>query len=465
MSIEYTKDSGVAVNEIEAVMSSKDSLESLWQQNDMCNLHDCLSLGAFEYGLPYLKIRPAETNPDGGRLNSLVVRTEDDAVHTDSLAEIHRLPLLLRLLSQSRPLSSVQSLEEVLCIQEDDSSRNEDMVASNSEDPLLDDVVARLEDRAALYAAVERVQMVSCHLAPAACHRLSKLSPLSKRNRREHAASSNANTNNVYDTTELEVVAQDIMHSSVVGSKKQRRSSLTKQYPSTNEDFEDQGEEYDFRDDDDDLHGRRIEEPDDSEHNLKAEAIASTSIVNKKRKRCRPGMSTQALSISSVSEDSPEYNVLKTLHELISLTIASLKQDDGNDKMVEKEDIKNERTAMVQTNDTFLPPNCGSLPLSKMDDSILAQPARRAKSVETSSSVGGTIGLMSSFVDLSSTVVALMHHAPVLQHRHVAVCYVLFVCDDHTYHASCTFASILFVPERSLSRRVSPNFGSHCTYG
>jgi hypothetical protein len=407
------------------------SVTSLWH-DEKSNLHDCLALGALEYGLPYRKILTVEADSASSTVNSSqstqvdsslkkisVVAEDKNVVHTEKLSEIHRLPLLLRILSQSRPLSSIPSFGVVLPLQKDDTPELE--LTPTSDDPLLDDIVARLEDRAAIYAAAERVQMVSCHIAPAACRRLSKLPPLSRRKSRPHATPSESSS---YDTTQLEVVTQDLLHSSDSGSKKQRRLSLTKQTSAdTQGDFEEQDSEGDEDGDDDDiLRGRRTENFDDSYCDPRTGATILTCTGIKKRKLTRPAMNTRALSISNVSEDSPEYNVLKVLHELISLTILSLQKEDGYEKLIDKEDSKNERT-MTQANDlTFQ--RIGSLTLPKMDDSILAQPVRPVKYVANSSSSGNAMITLSS-ADLASTVVALMHNAPVLQHRHVAVCYLV----------------------------------------
>ena len=102
----------------------------------MTNLHDYLALGQVEAGLQ-------QSNPDE--------------------EEIARLPLFLRLLTQARPLSSVPF-------------RNKPPHA----DQLIDEAVARLEDRAAMYSSAETVQTVACHLAPAVCRKfLRKATPAS----------------------------------------------------------------------------------------------------------------------------------------------------------------------------------------------------------------------------------------------------------------------------------------------
>jgi hypothetical protein len=432
MSIDLAKNKDLAVNVQQEPMSSNNSSVSSLCHDSRSNLHDCLALGAFEYGLPYLKIRTVEADaamstvntqsstPAASSLNKISVVAEDNFVQLDVPSEIHRLPLLLRILSQSRPLSSIQSLGDLLLLQKEDTSKD---LSSMNDDPLLDDIVARLEDRAAIYAASERVQMVSCHLAPAACQRLSKLPPLSKRKSRAHSIPSESTS---YDTTQLEVVAENLLHSSDTGSKKQRRLSLTKQSSANvKSDFEE--EESDEGENDDDLRGRRTGELDDSDCDPKAEYTVLTSTENKKRRRARSAMNTRALSLSNVSEDSPEYTVLKVLHELITLTVSSLQQQDGYEKPMDKDYSKNERTALAQANHmTFQ--KIGSLPLPKLDDSILAQPERRVKSVGSPSSSGHAI--TSTPADLASTVVALMHYATVLQHRYVAVCYRLYPYDD-----------------------------------
>ena len=107
--------------------------------------------------------------------------------------EVHRLPLLLRLLSASRPLASLPDLKEM--IEEDDDKKPDDNVALSDE--WLDTVVQRLEDRAALYSAAEGTEVLAGHLAPYVCRKWSKLPALVRHK-----------TTGIYDTTALEGAAR-----------------------------------------------------------------------------------------------------------------------------------------------------------------------------------------------------------------------------------------------------------------
>jgi hypothetical protein len=443
------------------------------------NLHDCLALGAMEYGLPYLKVpstvdvpvdqhgfdtedgmdqdRPTTTTIQETSTNVVVVvvPTEDHVVAptTTATAEIHCLPLLLRWLSQARPVSSLPSFNEM--VPPPPQTAAEEYSSRVHGDPWLEDIVARLEDRAALYAAAESIQMVTCDLAPTVCHRIGQLSPLSlvrqhrhpHHHHRKNVVLPAAAASSLYDTTELQILAQNPLHVQpphvgTGGGKKQRRLSLTLQHTSRNDGMDhfnlpkrDDGGGGGDGDDDDNLHGvGRSGDVSDNDsddldttttHHLAA-AAGATAVAqfsssnnnnrNKKRRRPKSSIDSRILSLSTASEDSPEYIVLKTLQELISLTVASLQQEDWLEGVLDQQNSYNETQTMEQEeNDATL---TNGLSLSKMDDSILAQPARSSKAV---ANPGGSSMNTSTFVDLASTLVSLMHYAPVLQHRHVAV--------------------------------------------
>lgn len=135
------------------------------------SLHDALALGEVESGLP---------------TSSSSSTTEHDNDH--QLEEIQRLPILLRLLSAARPLSSIPSFgkEETTSKSNDDNDADaaDDRNSAAVCDALANRVVARLEDVAATYPVAEGVDVVACHLAPSICRHISRVAPL-KRKRRE----------------------------------------------------------------------------------------------------------------------------------------------------------------------------------------------------------------------------------------------------------------------------------------
>ena len=110
------------------------------------SLHDCLSLGEIALGLQ---------NDD--KANT----TKQEASHHDrSIQEIHRLPLFLRILSMTRPLSTITSLPS-----SEKREESEQIEQNNEEveekDDLVDQVVERLEQVAATYSVAEGVDVVT----------------------------------------------------------------------------------------------------------------------------------------------------------------------------------------------------------------------------------------------------------------------------------------------------------------
>jgi hypothetical protein len=365
------------------------------------SLHDCLALGQVELGLANSTTTPTTNN--------------------SSNDEVHRLPLLLRWLHQARPWTRVPELiglEEkqdttaatttldIEAAQQHGETRNEDAV--------LEEAVARMEDRAALYSVAEGVQLVACHLAPAACLRASRLPPL----RRRKPRASRHRPETFYDTAPLMALAQNALAApkattmttgnNTNSPKKQRRSSLSgsggggggggpNAATSTTDRWED---------DPDELHGRGSDGSDLDDHDNKAHTpigsgddgpttlTSATTATNKKRSRkTEKRQSSQAL-FAQASPDSVEFLVLHTLQELIRLVADSLTSSTGTGA------TKCAAAAAAATK------------LSYTDDLLLAEPAR-----PDASSVGGAMDAH----DLGVTLVSLLHNAPVLAHEHVAV--------------------------------------------
>ena len=116
------------------------------------SLHDWLALGDLEVALAPEK------------------RDEDDLDRRKD--EIRHLPLLLRILSASQPLSSIPSIIE------------QHTESVEGTDPLVDEVVSRLEDVAATYSAAEGVDALTSYHAPSICRKISRLPPLKRQKRK-----------------------------------------------------------------------------------------------------------------------------------------------------------------------------------------------------------------------------------------------------------------------------------------
>jgi hypothetical protein len=116
------------------------------------SLHDWLALGDLEVAFDPEK------------------RNEEDLDRRND--EIRRLPLLLRILSASQPLSSIPSITQ------------DTKSVEGTTDPLVDDVVSRIEDVAATYSEAEGVDALTSHHAPSICRKISRLSPLKREKRK-----------------------------------------------------------------------------------------------------------------------------------------------------------------------------------------------------------------------------------------------------------------------------------------
>jgi hypothetical protein len=296
------------------------------------SLHDYLSLGEVELGL-------SSENPPG--------------------EEIQRLPFFLRVLSLTRPLSSIGILGD---------EEKED--GDDPPDPVVNQVVARLEHVAATYNVAEGVDVVTCHLAPSMSRKLSKLSPLQKQNE-------------VWNTQALTAVAK---HPTTSRSKRRRSSMIEKPISATNsaEYSEDgiQGSSDQGSEQDDDV---------DEEE----EAPQTLEDFPSKKRKLGTSQRRDSLGENRAAEDSQEATVTKTLSELASLVASSLEPlcKDVDDS--QGGGSKGQKLSLT------------------IDDSILSERG-------TDEGVGGAM----AGSDLGSTVAAIMHHAPVLRSRHVAVCTV-----------------------------------------
>jgi hypothetical protein len=334
------------------------------------SLHDSISLGEVELGL--------------------------SSEHRPSEEEVRRLPLLLRLLSSSRPLSSIPTFPLPPI---DDNDDDDDDNKSESTDVIIQQAVNRLEDRAALYSAAEGVEVVACHLAPYVCRKISRLAPLQrmkvKGGKKSGTGSAKTGGAGEFGTDELArlaanpVLASGQRSSSTATSKRQKMSSEASDDLQT------------------DLQTDEDEDMADASGNATQNAITN---ANNKRRRASSAAHESVLAAGN-SEDSQEATVTKTLSELALLVVQSL-QSNATPRKADNDGGGGEGEEK------------SSLSLT-IEDSILAEPRQGQGSGGSASasvsmgSVGGGGAMVAS--DLGSMVVSLMHHAPVLRHRHVAV--------------------------------------------
>lgn len=292
------------------------------------SLHDCLSLGEIALGLQ-----------------------KDDKANTTnrSIQEIHRLPLFLRILSMTRPLSTITSLpsSEKREESEQNEQNNEEV---EEKDDLVNQVVERLEQVAATYSVAEGVDVVTSHLAPTLCRKISKLKRLKV-----------PKGNGTWDTSELAAVARNPKSS----SKKRRRRS-----PSLSTGEDTNGLDVDA------IHQSSSSEEDNDAMDID---LNETESPNKRQKVDGKPQDPAAVI---ADQDSTESTFLKTLSELASLVVASLApieriNVESNEATDEQHQDQNESSG-------------GKIALT-IDDSILSEASRIGVDAEGVNIGGGAM--------------------------------------------------------------------------
>ena len=409
---EKMKDDDNDDDERKESQSSKQPVASSTKTTLNMALHDWLSLGEIERGLNSCRRLLTVGENDGESEKRHDGDDEDDRVRSSE--EFERLPYLLRILNQTRPLagipSSVGSQSSINPAVSPVVSSSSSVPAWDDKDPLVNRVVDRLEDVAATYSAAEGVDVVVNYLTPALCKKISRLPvPIPKQRRENDIAVDDDNEDmrrlempgyknyyyeNEWDTSQLEDVAQDPLL---------QRGTKRKRLAKGDDDggLVSSSEVLASEDSDDDQ-----EVGDISEESGTAAAVASCSISKRVRRRD---------SIEMAGEDSQESTVLKTLSEITSLVASSLRPVDTNHN--ESAEGKTQRDAEVSGEQpTVSGRDIGSTLSLTIEDSILSETG------------GGTDENFSSGVksttlhgsDLGSTLASIMHYSPVLQSRHVA---------------------------------------------
>jgi hypothetical protein len=328
------------------------SIHNVQEDVPPMSLHDSLALGYVELGLK-----------------------SDEKTDQSEMEEMERLPVLLRLLSSSRPLSSVPTFST----KKEDPSLSTTLTPTPLIDEVATEIVARLEEVAATYSVAEGVDVVACHLAPSLCRNLAKLSPL-KRKRNIYTVSTSENSLG-WETAELAAVGANprtsfkrkrgsqsptIQHAQLVAAAADLTAGTVSEGGLATSD----------------------EEEGHANNNSPANAALKT----------KPSSRRCSETGDAGTEDLLEEICEKNLSDLTSLVVASLEPVRADCDMDGDSGPK------------------GKLTLS-MEDSSLSE---RARIHVTAGNEGVMVGS-----DLGSTVVALLHYAPVLRHQHVAVsCHV-----------------------------------------
>lgn len=271
-------------------------------------------------------------------------------------AEINRLPLFLRLLASGQPLSAVPNLMPNQPTIE--INDNNSSKKTNATDPFVNAVVSRLEDVAATHSAAESMDVLVSHIAPSTCRRMSKLGPL----KRKHP--------NQWFTSELAATSLAPL-SNVRGRKRMMSSTGINSdgnfSPGDSDDNLDSGDEMEDVSD-------RMQDLSEKQNN------AREKFGRLKRMRSE---GRESLMIAGLQEDSQEAHLTRLLSELASLVVQSLQPPPTTNKQDDEE--APEATLGVKA------------------DSLL------------SDSETATIGN-----ELGACIAVIMHHSPVLRHRHVA---------------------------------------------
>lgn len=352
------------------------------------SLHDCLSLGDVEEGL------------------SLDGELEEQRL---------RLPILLRLLNASRPHASIPTFagwndHHQPPPQEPNNDDNPELLIptnltdSTTADALVDHVVSKLEDMAATHAGAEAMDVVTLSIVPSVTRKLSRVPPLRRKQVVRKDGKHDVTT--VWDTQELaqfhsmssaDQQNQQQFHHHNHPLKRQSSElvlgSSDAHHPHNQLSDDDEDDPLDDHDDNID-HPMDIDEVDDRMDEGKPQPKSQKrKSSNRRRSSMRDSIERKKLH----SEDSPEAMVTSTMSELVTLVLQSLQPEErsrGSGGNGEEDDEE--------------------------DDAVQGG-GSGAATTSTSSRLLHDLVLSSQSSDGGSAMAAIMHHAPVLRHQHVAV--------------------------------------------
>ena len=352
------------------------------------NLHDCAALGEYELGLT-----PPLPSNDEAVVSSIVAATA-----FDETSVVHRLPLLLRLLDQSRPLASIPRLQLLGGNNNNDDVDNGPPPAEHNTtevDCILQGTVDRLEDRIANCAAAEGVEVVTCRLAPMAGRRF-----------RLHGHTPD-------DDNDDDIGGNDNEANTIPRHKKKKRRNEkgSEDSPAV------VGPSNDWSGDD-----VEDEEVEDEEGGDNTDEAERSSVANRKKKRPPVRRRTTTTAAAVAEGDSQEATVARTLSELVRLVdqwrhdqaaaaavMASTPQFQRHRRSL-PHDGPPDNAGRGGTGNEFSRRHSAYLGIS-LEDSILA---------EERSGTSGSATAPVTACDLPATVASLMFHLPMVRHRDVA---------------------------------------------
>ena len=366
-------------------------------KNPSHQLHDLLSLGEIESALS----SSTNSQSDTDEKSSSGTQLSNDA----SLGL--RLPLLLRWLSVAQPLADI--------------SPNLDAPKENKNSskarPDPDVIVPLLEDVAASHPDAENVEVLVSALAPSVCRDTIAKLPLLTRNVVERLSHNSWNIINL--DAALERLSNQSQHQSSKRQLDQDQSRAGKRQKIHLSDA------YNNKD------GIEAASSDDDEDK---DVESSTKSYHRQNSETQEDISNFFTRASSAANDSHESAMRKALHELVGLVASSLRthsnsvnnadndgggEESGNGR--ENRDGDETPSSSGKTNlflkeTGFLTPG-----ITVKSDSLFAE------TNATSASIGG------GWSGLTVMVPALMHHAPMLRHEHVAVSFAFFSQSRNCY--------------------------------
>lgn len=368
------------------------------------SLHESLACGDYERALS----TPADADTDPAKKNEML-----------------RLPLLLRLLSSSQHLATLNSIVDDEDEEKDEEDAKMDHAASSSENgnDFVTTIVQLLEQVAARHACAENIEVFS-HLAPELCRPVAKhISRPLKRKRRlitvgSHEEKEVVLGKGVVVTDRLETGGQSVATSGwydeflkeICGKSKHDDDRKAK----SSDDIEDidliEGDDDDDNDDDDD-HSHKEE---DKSVEISSQRDSKEEESND-RKRIRKSVVSVLDTALLEKSDTLESTVCKILLELLNLVASSLKPIQASTRALILSGSSNEERNADQDRDAQEDDAGKEEEFGQDRPDSVTEIKLKPDSLLSETSLGSIYDS-----ELSAIITSLMHYTPILRHEHVA---------------------------------------------
>eukprot|EP00979_Chaetoceros_neogracilis_P008122 scaffold1795_cov236-Chaetoceros_neogracile.AAC.1 len=368
------------------------------------SLHESLACGDYERALS----TPADADTDPAKKNEML-----------------RLPLLLRLLSSSQHLATLNSIVDDEDEEKDEEDAKMDHAASSKENgnDFVTTIVQLLEQVAARHACAENIEVFS-HLAPELCRPVVKhISRPLKRKRRlitvgSHEEKEVVLGKGVVVTDRLETGGQSVATSGwydeflkeICGKSKHDDDRKAK----SSDDIEDidliEGDDDDDNDDDDD-HSHKEE---DKSVEISSQRDSKEEESND-RKRIRKSVVSVLDTALLEKSDTLESTVCKILLELLNLVASSLKPIQASTRALILSGSSNEERNADQDRDAQEDDAGKEEEFGQDRPDSISEIKLKPDSLLSETSLGSIYDS-----ELSAIITSLMHYTPILRHEHVA---------------------------------------------